>query len=107
MARRRPGRPGIVKYTGGRKKTYTNLKIFNSECSVRGGVYGNACELKSVHVARNGSCVATVKSIPVVGRSRARGTWRIRWASCSVMKNHLRRRVTDPKHKLRKDAVGR
>lgn len=81
-----------VPSVGGRIKRYRNLAAFNSECSSR-GYRGNLCELTNLRCTKNGGGLATVKSTPGLIRPRPAGTWLLHFASCSIMKNHLRKRV--------------
>lgn len=90
----RAKRKGIVKFTGGKKKLYTNLSVFNSECSSR-GVRGNVCELKALRCKATGGGIATVQSKAGAIKGRARGTWRLHFASCRVLVKHLKKRVID------------
>ncbi len=85
----------------GKRKRYKNLAAFNAECPSRGHG-GNLCEVTNVRCTRDGGGLATVKSrYPYHDESIYRhgakpaGTWLLHFASCGVMKQHLRGRVTE------------
>jgi hypothetical protein len=86
---------GIVKFLPGKKgRRYRNLRQFYEECPAR-GVGGNLCEVTNLRKLKDGSGLATVKTRPGVIRSRAGGTWRLHFASYSILKQHLKKRVTE------------
>ncbi len=95
---RRSGNAGITKReAGGKLRRYRNLASFNKECTKRGRS-GNHCVLTNLRCTKNGGGLATVKSEHVHPRySRGQkppGTWLLHFADCSVMKGHLRGRVS-------------
>lgn len=98
--RRGYGRYRQTKFSGGKRKNYVNLKVFNSECGAR-GVRGNVCELKTLKNTRDG-CVAHVRSEKGAIKGKPTGTWKLRFASCEVFKMHVGKRVLDPKGLLKR-----
>ncbi len=95
--RRRKGRAEVrhiqaQKRVGSKVTRYKNLAAFNSECSSR-GYRGNSCELTNLRCTKDGGGLATVKSEAGLLKPRPAGTWLLHFASCSVMKGHLRKRV--------------
>ncbi len=93
---------GIVKKfkSTGKIKRYKNSGAFNAECgtSRQSPLASKAmvCELQSLRELANGEGMASIKVRPLFGDSKASraGTWRLHFASYSVLKNHLRNRVT-------------
>jgi hypothetical protein len=91
----------ITKRVGGKLRRYKNLASFNSECSTRGigGVTHNACTLTNLRCTKDGGGLATVQSVypgpetRYARRGKPSGTWLLHFASCSIMKRHLRNRV--------------
>jgi hypothetical protein len=86
---------GITKReSGGRKRRYKNLASFNKECPKR-GYSGNLCTLTNVRCVKDGGGLATVKTTRFgSGRStKPPGTWLLHFASCKIMKSHLRGRA--------------
>lgn len=82
---------------GGKLRRYRNLASFNKECTKR-STGGNNCVLTNLRCTRNGGGLATVKSERMhphySRRARPAGTWLLHFADCSVMKGHLRGRVS-------------
>ncbi len=94
---------GTVKITHGKGRRYSNLAAFNRECSKR-GIGANICELTNLRCLRDGGGLAVVKTRPLYpdfktikrdSRTRAAGTWRLHFASCTLLKQHLRGRVSE------------
>jgi hypothetical protein len=90
----------IQKRVKGKLRRYKNLATFNKECakSTRSRVHSGSvlCMLDNVRTLRDGSGMATVRTVPMVsGNDGKRGTWLLHFASASVMKRHLKGRV-DP-----------
>lgn len=93
--------------SSGKLKRYKNLAAFNAECGTRRSSGGNRCEVTNVRCTKDGGGLATVKSrYPyadegIYSRSgKPSGTWLLPFASCAVMKNHLRDRVTTAREGL-------
>ena len=86
----------IVKYVKGRKKRYKNAAVFNRECSTRNPT--EVCTLQRLHCKRGGGGVATVSTS---FRGRGNGTWRLHFADCGILKRHLKKRVDDPRGRLK------
>jgi hypothetical protein len=89
----------VVKYSKKGRRKYKNLAAFNRECSKHGSG-GNSCFLYNIRCLKDGGGLATVKTIYPGGDERIfhrggkpSGTWRLHFASCKVMKAHLRGRV--------------
>lgn len=84
----------------GKLKSYKNLAAFNTECGTRRST-GNLCEVTNVRCTRDGGGLATVRSrYPYTDEGiysrhgKPSGTWLLHFASCAVMKDHLRNRAT-------------
>lgn len=95
----------------GKIKSYKNLKVFHGECSKHGSAMARdamICELKKIRCLADGSGMATIKvlkfqagdSFPVNMRHANNGTWRLHFASCKLMKEHLKGRVDEIDAKL-------
>ncbi len=88
---------GITKKVGGKIRRYRNLATFNRECTKR-STSGNACVLTNLRCLKNGGGLATVKSERMhpnySRRARPAGTWLLHFADCSILKGHLRGRVS-------------
>lgn len=91
---------GATKRVNGRITRYKNLASFNSECPSR-GYRGNLCTVTNVRCTKDGGGLATVRSAYPGGNERIfhrgakpAGTWLLRFASCSIMKEHLRNRAS-------------
>ena len=88
----------VTKRVGGKLKRYVNLATFNKECNTRSG---NICHLVNLRCTKDGGGLATVRSNhpgdPGIFRRGAKpsGTWLLHFASCTVLKSHLDRRVTN------------
>lgn len=92
----------------GKVRRYKNLASFNKECpkSTRSRVRSDSmlCSLENIRTLRDGSGLATVRVQPLVAywdpaknthrRNPNRGTWLLHFASASVMKRHLKGRVS-------------
>lgn len=80
----------------GKVKRYKNLAAFNKECPSR-GFGGNICTVTNLRCTKDGGGLATVKSstlqLHTVRGQRPPGTWLLHFASCSVLKAHLRPRA--------------
>ena len=79
--------------TDGKRRTYTNLAVFNSTCSKRGW-RGPRCALENLRCTKK--YVAGVGGLATI-RVEGRGTWLLSFADCNVLKDHLRGRVEDPR----------
>lgn len=89
-----------TKRVGGKVKRYKNLAAFNKECPSR-GYSGNRCTVTNVRCTKNGGGLATVRSDYPGGNERIyhrgakpAGTWLLHFASCTVLKEHLRNRAS-------------
>lgn len=99
---RRPGVRNTTKISNGKRTYYVNLAVFNKTCKTTAG--GRACELRNLRCEKRGGGLATVdayRNSPSQGGSY-KDTWLLQFADCSVLKQHLRKRVTDPKALLRR-----
>jgi hypothetical protein len=82
-----------TKRVGNKTRRYKNLRQFNSECSSRGR-FRNFCTLTNLRCTKDGGGLATVKVDSRMFPSGDKpGTWLLHFASCSVMKSHLKKRV--------------
>jgi hypothetical protein len=78
--------------TKGKVRRYKNLAVFNQECPKRGSG-GNLCWLDNLRCTKSGDeGLATVRTTKFMS-GRSGGTWLLHFASCKVMKQHLRGRV--------------
>jgi len=87
----------------GKIRRYKNLATFNKECGKR-STRGNLCLLTNIRCTKDGGGLATVRSTGAwlydgnqnihtqYGKAKS-GLWRLRFASCTVMKQHLKGRV--------------
>lgn len=82
----------VTKRVNGKLRRYSNLAVFNRECSTR-SLRGNICDVVNIRCLKDGGGLATVKTRPGVLRARPAGTWLLHFASCSVLKRHLRGRT--------------
>lgn len=91
---------------GGTIKTYKNLKKFHTECSKSGSAFARdamICDLQTVRCLADGSGLATIKvrkfaageTFPTNESHKQNGTWRLHFASCKLMKEHLKGRVDE------------
>jgi hypothetical protein len=84
------------RFANGKIKSYKNLAIFNAECSKHGSSFASKamiCDLRTAKCLADGGGMATVDVRSYVGGKQRNGTWRLHFASCNVMKIHLRGRV--------------
>ena len=85
-------------FPSGKKRTYTSLRAFTEECPARSALTGNRCVLTNIRKLKNGGGLATVKSFemePGIYHRRARptGTWRLHFASHTLLKKFLKSRA--------------
>jgi len=86
----------VTRWTkGGPKRTYRDLGVFNRVCNKGRSLYGTTtvCTLKNLRCMKNGEGLATILSDTDY---KEPSTWRLHFASCDVMKDHLYGRVADP-----------
>lgn len=94
-----------TKRVGGKVKRYKNLAAFNSECGKRSLRSMAACTATNLRCTKDGGGLATVQTVYYGPRyhpgakmprgSRPGGTWLLHFASCSIMKRHLKGRVEE------------
>lgn len=89
---------GATKRVGGKVTRYKNLASFNKECPSR-GYKGNMCTVLNVRCTKDGGGLATVRSARLSEQfyrkgAKPTGTWLLHFNSCTVMKEHLRNRVS-------------
>lgn len=92
-----------TKKVGVKTRKYTNLAVFNRECSVRGRL-GSYCVVQNLRCLKDGGGLVSVKTTPIgsSGKWGKSGTWLLHFNSCEVMKRHLRNRVLYDQKALRK-----
>ena len=84
---------GATKRVNGKVRRYKNLRQFNKECGSRGRLR-NFCTLTNLRCTKDGGGLATVHVDNRMFPSGDKvGTWLLHFASCSVMKGHLKKRV--------------
>lgn len=79
---------------GTKGKTYKNLREFNATCTKRGS-RGGICTITNFRCTKDGGGLATVHEEKALRGGRDR-VWRLHFASCTVMRQHLDGRVDDP-----------
>lgn len=95
----------------GKITRYKNLKVFHKECSKHGSAMAPGamiCDLKAIRCLADGSGMATIRvdkfttgeSFPINRSHSKNGTWRLHFASCKLMKEHLKGRVDEIDAKL-------
>lgn len=83
----------VSKRVGGKLKRYKNLASFNRECRGRSG---NICHLVNLRCTKDGGGLATVRSNypgdpgTFYRGAKPSGTWLLHFASCDLLKRHLR-----------------